>query len=91
MTVAKHLYEKMPEVSLLRSHAEPTMRMLNKTRNLLEKFGVLLNVDSAHLLHNSLMMHQPEKTSNLISPAQCRMMVINTLCAKSMAVCICIF
>lgn len=90
MTVAKYLYETLPEVSLLRSHAEPSMRILQKTSNLLTKFGVILDVESAGTLHNSLSKHQVNLTdcgdNENIDVAYYRMMVINSLCAKSMTV-----
>ncbi|XP_014238070.1 DIS3-like exonuclease 2 [Trichogramma pretiosum] len=84
MVVAKHLYETMPEVSLLRSHPEPCMRVLQKTKKLLEKFGVLLNIESAGALHESLLMYQSFDEYDPSSPEHGRMMVINCLCAKSM-------
>ncbi|KAJ8679012.1 hypothetical protein QAD02_014799 [Eretmocerus hayati] len=87
MTVAKYLYENLPEFSLLRLHEEPSMRMLAKTRDLLTKFGVLLDVDSAGSLHNSLLMYQFSPYDDLddsMKVAQYRAMVINNLCAKSM-------
>lgn len=90
MTVAKHLYETFPEVSLLRSHPEPSKRILSKTRDLLIKFGVLLDVESAGSLHNSLLMYQvepkSEPTNTATNVALYRNMVINSLCAKSMTV-----
>ncbi|XP_014219455.1 DIS3-like exonuclease 2 [Copidosoma floridanum] len=87
MSVAKHLYETMPELSLLRSHAEPSERILKKTQELLLKFGVILDVESAGTLHNSLMnWHQAciDSGPNGTDVSQYRWMVINSLCAKSM-------
>lgn len=83
MTVAKHLYEVFPEISLLRSHDEPSSRILKKTQELLAKFGIILDTNSAGLLNNSLLKLNEANDTEV---ARYRWMVINNLCAKSMTV-----
>ena len=88
MTVAKQIYETIPETALLRSHKEPSMRVLTQSRDMLEKFGVILNIESAGTLQTSLSQYRSEVTAESAEnfAAKCRMMVINSLCAKSMTV-----
>lgn len=84
--VAERLYETTPK-SLLRSHKEPSTRILTQTSNQLEKFGVLLNYASAGDLHNSMCQYLPGNGCEADEfAAECRMMVINNLCARSMTV-----
>ena len=88
MTVAKQLYDTIPESALLRSHKEPSIRVLTQTRDMLEKLGVILNITSAGTLQASLEQYESEVTAESSEnfAAKCRMIVINSLCAKSMTV-----
>ncbi|XP_033211110.1 DIS3-like exonuclease 2 isoform X2 [Belonocnema kinseyi] len=86
MTVARQLYDTVPESALLRSHKEPSLRVLTQTRDMLEKFGVILNIESAGTLQESLSQYESEVSNESTEnfAAKCRMIVINSLCAKSM-------
>lgn len=84
MSVAKQIYDTMPEVALLRSHKEPSNRILTQTRDMLVKFGVILDIESSGALQQSLTDCDVESSSNFATKS--RMLVINSLCAKSMTV-----
>lgn len=84
MSVAKQIHETMPEIALVRSHKEPSNRILTQTREMLEKFGVILEIESSGALQACLTECESESRSNFA--AKCRMLVINSLCAKAMTV-----
>ncbi|XP_046746005.1 DIS3-like exonuclease 2 isoform X2 [Diprion similis] len=87
MTVATHLYENLPDVSLLRCHQPPIMRNLSKTQAMLEKLGIHIDIESAGALQASLVRYQPNPcgSSEDFYLAKCRAVVMNVLCAKTMA------
>ncbi|XP_046484594.1 DIS3-like exonuclease 2 isoform X1 [Neodiprion pinetum] len=87
MTVARHLYENFPDVSLLRCHQPPLMRNLSKTQTMLEKFGIHIDIESAGALQASLVRYQPDPCGSTkdFYLAKCRAVVMNILCAKTMA------
>lgn len=82
MSVAKQIYDTMPDDALLRSHKEPSTRILTQTRDMLEKFGIILDIESSGALQTSLTECDIETSSNFATKS--RMLVINSLCAKSM-------
>ncbi|XP_046821426.1 DIS3-like exonuclease 2 isoform X2 [Vespa crabro] len=87
MTVATHLYKTMPEYALLRSHSYPSERFLTLTRNLLQRFGIHLDIASSGDLYSSIKRY--ESCIELESEAymyltRYRLMVINNLCLKAM-------
>lgn len=84
MSVAKQIYDTMPDDALLRSHKEPSTRILTQTRDMLEKFGIILDIESSGALQTSLTECDIETSSNFATKS--RMLVINSLCAKSMTV-----
>ena len=88
MTVAKHLYETLPDTALLRIHGTPVRRVLTRTAEDLGHLGVHLNTKTAGTLQSSLDLY--EKTGlegeDQRFVTSCRMMVINTLCAQAMPV-----
>ncbi|XP_066593542.1 DIS3-like exonuclease 2 [Prorops nasuta] len=86
-TVATHLYNLYPETALLRCHEKPIRKVLGKTKNNLEQFGININIDTAASLNSSIDSYEThsyfanEKFNEL---TQYRMMVINNLFLKSM-------
>lgn len=89
ITVATHLYTNLPEISMLRCHEPPIMHMLSKTKAMLEKLGVHIDIESAGALYASLTRNQPDpytSSEGEIYLANCRSMVMNALCSKPMMV-----
>lgn len=93
MTVAKHLYDNIPDTALLRIHGKPLKRVLSRTTEDLGRLGVHLNPESAGSLQSSLSIYEKTGLSSLEHKfvTDCRMMVINVLCAQSMPVIIILF
>lgn len=89
MTVATHLYKTMPEYALLRSHRYPSERFLTLTRNILQKFGIHLDIASSGDLYSSIKRYEScaelEPEANMYL-TKSRLMVINNLCLKAMTV-----
>ncbi|XP_046143471.1 DIS3-like exonuclease 2 isoform X1 [Osmia bicornis bicornis] len=88
MTVATHLYDTIPETALLRNHREPSQRVLNTTKETLQRFGIHLDVKSSASLHASIKLYEEEidfQSSESKTMTKYRMMVINSLCSKAMA------
>lgn len=86
MTVAEHLFEQFPEFAMLRSHRDPSPRILQKTMAMLGKLGIDLDAQSAGALQtsiNSCLLNGRVKEQ---TETELRMMAINTLCAKTMNV-----
>lgn len=89
-TVAEYLYSKLPKAAFLRIHEPPIDRLLEETQALFQKYGIHLNIESAGALQQSLKEYAPKNPStcgisNFMEHS--RLMVINSLCAKSMTVC----
>ncbi|XP_076235401.1 DIS3-like exonuclease 2 [Calliopsis andreniformis] len=86
MTVATHLYTTIPETALLRNHREPSKFVLNGTKEILQKFGIHLEIESSGSLHSSMKRYEElESDSNTTeTTVKYRMMVINNLCSKAM-------
>ncbi|XP_015113901.1 DIS3-like exonuclease 2 [Diachasma alloeum] len=89
MTVANHLYKKFPKTALLRHHDPPKLQTLSRTLHPLKNFGVHLNTESAGALQTSMSKYEQTiekglKYSDEEFVSNCRMMVINSLCAQAM-------
>ncbi|XP_050592184.1 DIS3-like exonuclease 2 isoform X2 [Bombus affinis] len=88
MTVAKHLYNVIPETALLRIHTKPSKYILSTTQDMLQKFGIHLDITSSTSLHASMKRYEeglePEDDERRII-MKYRMMVINNLCSRAMA------
>ncbi|XP_076183588.1 DIS3-like exonuclease 2 [Ptiloglossa arizonensis] len=87
MTVATHLYNTIPETALLRNHKEPSKYVLNITKDILQKFGIHLDIESSASLHASIKRYEQEfefESNETITTIKYRMMVINNLCSKAM-------
>lgn len=89
MTVATHLYNVIPETALLRNHREPTKHILSTTQDMLQKFGIHLDIKSSASLHASLKrceegLETEDDERRIIM--KYRMMVINNLSSKAMTV-----
>lgn len=88
MTVAKHLYNVIPETALLRIHTEPSKHILSTTQDMLQKFGIHLDITSSTSLHASMKRYEGLETEDdeRRKIMKYRMMVINNLCSRAMAV-----
>ncbi|XP_011314967.1 DIS3-like exonuclease 2 [Fopius arisanus] len=89
MTVANHLHKKFPKTALLRHHNPPKLHTLSKTLHPLKNLGVHLDTASAGTLHTSISkceqaIEKGQAYTEEEFVANCRMMVINSLCAQSM-------
>lgn len=87
MTVAKFLYEKIPETALLRNHKQPSTLQLTKMKDILEKFGIHLDIETAGSLNSSIKRYGEElqsETSDFQAARTYIMIVINNLCTKTM-------
>lgn len=89
MTVATHLYIAIPKTALLRNHKAPSKHCLNTVRNILQNYGIHLNIETAGALQASIRHYDPE--NNSVNSMKHIMMVIINLCSKSMTVRIFIF
>ncbi|XP_043598986.1 DIS3-like exonuclease 2 isoform X2 [Bombus pyrosoma] len=88
MTVATHLYNVIPETALLRNHREPSKHILSTTQDMLQKFGIHLDIESSTSLHTSMKrceegLETEDDERRIIM--KYRMMVINSLCSRAMA------
>ncbi|XP_076641254.1 DIS3-like exonuclease 2 [Halictus rubicundus] len=86
MTVAMFLYEKVPETALLRNHKKPLKLTLTKTKDILGKFGIHLDIETSGSLHASIKRYEElqSETSDSKATTEYRVMVINNLCTKAM-------
>ncbi|XP_076626997.1 DIS3-like exonuclease 2 [Colletes latitarsis] len=88
ITVAVHLYNTIPETALLRNHREPLKYNLSETKDMLQKFGINLDIESAASLHASIKRYEQElefeSSDTKLKIRKYRMMVINNLCSKAM-------
>lgn len=91
MTVATQLFIATPKTALLRNHKEPSKKCLNTVRNMLQKYGIHLNIESAGALQSSISRYEPENNFVAVDSMKSIMMVIINLCSKSMTVRIFIF
>lgn len=81
ITVANKLSSCFSEVAFLRSHSPPISNILEKLQKNLEKYGVILNIKSAGSLNTSLERYSGDDMESIA-----RMLVLNSLLAKPMAV-----
>jgi exoribonuclease R len=81
MTVAKQITTDFPELAFLRCHPTPHKYVLEELQKSLEQRGVFLDIKSAGGLQASLWRYAGD---DFVS--QARMLVLNNLCAKPMAV-----
>lgn len=79
ISVAKFIYEKFPEISLLRHHAPPKESALKKLVHTLQKSGIVIDVSSASSLSAS--MEQLIGGSNATSGMNA---VLNLMVSKTM-------
>lgn len=88
MTVAKKLYTVFPKTALLRIHKDPSKYSLNTVCDILQKFGIHLNGETAKSLQDSIRHYEnPENNATTVnSPMKYIMMVIINLCSKTMMV-----
>jgi len=91
MTVAVQLYTAIPKTALLRNHKDPSKQCLDTIHNMLQKFGIHLNIETAGALQASINHYESENNSVMVNSMKYIMMVIINLCSKSMAVRIFIF
>ncbi|XP_071870532.1 DIS3-like exonuclease 2 isoform X1 [Bombus fervidus] len=87
MTVATHLYNVIPETALLRNHREPSEHILSKTQDMLQKFGIHLDIKSSTSLHASMKRYEEgleAEEGERRTIMKYRMMVINNLCSRAM-------
>lgn len=89
MTVATHLYNVFPETALLRNHSEPSKYILSTTQDMLQKFGIHLDIKSSTSLHASMKrceegLETEDDERRIVM--KYRMMVINSLCSRAMTV-----
>jgi len=89
MTVAVQLYTAIPKTALLRNHKDPSKQCLDTIHNMLQKYGIHLNIETAGALQASISHYESE--NNSVNSMKYIMMVIINLCSKSMAVRIFIF
>lgn len=57
MCVAKQLMDYFPELAFLRCHEAPNSRMLKELRNNLKQLDMDINIESAALIHSSMMKY----------------------------------
>jgi exoribonuclease R len=81
MTVAKQLATDFPELAFLRCHPSPHKYVMKELQKSLEQRGIFLDVQSAGGLQASMWRYAGD---DFVS--QARMLVLNNLCAKPMAV-----
>lgn len=93
MTVAAQLYTAIPETALLRIHRDPSQHCLDTVHNILQKYGIHLDIKTAGTLQASIERYEEyeENNSTTVNPMKYIMMVIINLCSKSMTVRIFIF
>lgn len=79
MTVATDLQKKFPKVAFLRCHDEPQPDMLKKLADTLEKLGIMIDIESAGTLHESLQRY-------CSGGDVARGIALNSLCSRPMVV-----
>ncbi|KAL0102563.1 hypothetical protein PUN28_018095 [Cardiocondyla obscurior] len=77
VTVATHLYTTIPTTALLRVHKTPSKQSLNTLQEMMQKYGIHLNIESSGSLQSSIHRYENIATKYI-------MMVIINLCLKSM-------
>lgn len=89
MTVAAHLYDKIPETALLRVHRDPIKHSLIGIRDILQNYGIHLNIETPGDLYSSIQRYEQnlQYDSNIINDSmKYIMMVIINMCSKTMVV-----
>jgi exoribonuclease R len=81
MTVARQISTVFPELAFLRCHPSPHKYIMRVLQKSMEQRGIFLDVESAGRLQASMWRYAGD---DFVSHA--RMMVLNNLCAKPMAV-----
>ena len=81
MTVASRLNADFPDIAFLRCHPSPHQYVMEQLQKSMEQIGIFLNVESAGGLQASMWRYAGNDFES-----QARMMVLNNLCAKPMAV-----
>nr|CAD7458063.1 unnamed protein product [Timema tahoe] len=81
VTVATWIKERFPDIAFLRCHPSPIPHMMKEMKETLEHIGIHLDVTSAGSLQASLGRYSGDDPYT-----QARLIVLNTLCARPMAV-----
>ncbi|GBM82735.1 DIS3-like exonuclease 2 [Araneus ventricosus] len=79
MSVAKHIYETFPSLSLLRRHPAPQSKMMADIVSMCETMGVILDPSSSGTLQSSIAQY---KSDDYLSKA--RVELLMHLCSKPM-------
>lgn len=91
MTVATQLFITIPKTALLRIHKEPSKHCINTVHNMLQMYGIHLNIETAGALQASINRYESENGFITDNSMKYIMAVIINLCSKSMTVRIFIF
>ncbi|XP_067214093.1 DIS3-like exonuclease 2 isoform X2 [Linepithema humile] len=85
ITVATHLHTAIPETALLRIHRNPNMRNLKTVVDMLQKFGVYLDIETAGALQTSIHRYNPKYDPAAVNDRMKSItMVIIHMCSKTM-------
>nr|XP_012226753.1 PREDICTED: DIS3-like exonuclease 2 [Linepithema humile] len=85
ITVATHLHTAIPETALLRIHRNPNMRNLKTVVDMLQKFGIHLDIETAGALQTSIHRYNPEYDPAAVNDRMKSItMVIIHMCSKTM-------
>ncbi|KAL6262203.1 hypothetical protein P5V15_007300 [Pogonomyrmex californicus] len=84
MTVATQLYIAIPQTALLRIHKNPSKHSLNTIQNIMQKYGIHLDIETAGALQASIQRYNLENDSVTVDAMKYIMLVIINLCSKSM-------
>lgn len=88
MTVATHLYETVPKYALLRNHNTPSVNILTKNKNILQRFGIHLDIETAGDLYSSIKRYEiytELQFEEYIYLTKWRLLVLKNFCSKAMA------
>lgn len=84
MTVATQLFITIPKTALLRIHKEPSKHCINTVHNMLQMYGIHLNIETAGALQASINRYESENGFITDNSMKYIMAVIINLCSKSM-------
>jgi exoribonuclease R len=81
MTVAKQLSVDFPDLAFLRYHPAPHPYVMKELQKTLQERGIFIDISSAGGLQASMRRYDGDDPTS-----QARMLVLNNLCARTMAV-----
>nr|XP_012226722.1 PREDICTED: DIS3-like exonuclease 2 isoform X3 [Linepithema humile] len=84
ITVATHLHTAIPETALLRIHRNPNMRNLKTVVDLLQRFGIPLDIETAGALQTSIHHFNPEYNPAVNDRMNSVTTVVIHMCLKTM-------